>query len=126
LLRADIARPTLREELFKLGALVEDVPIYQTRRPAALPEEVLAKIDTNQLTWITFTSASTAENLWQLLTPDRRRKIAQTNRVSIGPITTAALDKLGEREGGEWKPTTTAVRADISSLVQAVIDSVTR
>ncbi len=36
LLRADIARPALKEELEKLGAQVEDVAIYRTVRPAGV------------------------------------------------------------------------------------------
>ena len=41
LLRADIARPVLREELENMGATVVDVPIYKTIKPVSLPQDVL-------------------------------------------------------------------------------------
>jgi uroporphyrinogen III methyltransferase/synthase len=123
LLRADIARPALRDELLKMGALVEDVAVYQAGRAAALPDDVLARLADDPPAWVTFTSGSTASNLWELLTPDLRAKVAKMQRVSIGPVTTAALENLGQ---GEWKPTIVAERADIDSLVQAITDSVTR
>ena len=66
LLRADIARPALREELQKLGGIVEDVAIYKTGKPAALPAEVTQALAADgRLDWVTFTSASTANNLWE-------------------------------------------------------------
>jgi uroporphyrinogen III methyltransferase/synthase len=118
LLRADIARPVLREELERMGANVEDVAIYRTVRPEALPDEVLEALN-GELPphWITFTSASTATNLWEMLTPEQRKVVAGMKRASIGPITTAALAKLGQ---GEWKPTIEAQQHDISGLVSAI------
>jgi uroporphyrinogen III methyltransferase/synthase len=41
LLRAEIARPALRQALEQAGAAVTDIPLYRTVRPAALPEETL-------------------------------------------------------------------------------------
>jgi uroporphyrinogen III methyltransferase/synthase len=118
LLRADIARPVLREDLQKLGAFVEDVPIYRTIQPSALPADVLeALAGTPAPDWVSFTSASTAANLWNLLTPGQRRHIAATKRASIGPITTAALAQLGQ---GEWTPPVEASQHDIPGLVAAI------
>jgi uroporphyrinogen III methyltransferase/synthase len=118
LLRADIARPVLREELRKLGATVEDVAIYRTARPAALPQDVIAALqEATPPDWITFTSASTATNLWEMLAPDQRQKVASIKRASIGPITSAAMTKLGN---GEWTPTIEAAQHDIAGLVAAI------
>jgi uroporphyrinogen III methyltransferase/synthase len=117
LLRADIARPALREELEKLGAQVEDVAIYHTQRPHALSPEILQTIDETPVQWVTFTSASTANNLWELLTPNQRAKIAKMKRVSIGPVTSAALGALGD---GSWKATIEATQHDIAGVVEAV------
>jgi uroporphyrinogen III methyltransferase/synthase len=120
LLRADIARPVLREELENLGAIVEDVAIYRTVKPRELPDEVktfLAAPDTSAAAWVTFTSASTAKNLWDLLTPEERARVATMRRASIGPVTTAALEKLG---AGEWRPTIEAQTHDIPGLVDAI------
>jgi uroporphyrinogen III methyltransferase/synthase len=117
LLRADIARPALREQLEKLGAQVEDVAIYHTQRPHALSPEILQTIDETPVQWVTFTSASTANNLWELLTPNQRAKIAKMKRVSIGPVTSAALGALGD---GSWKATIEATQHDIAGVVEAV------
>jgi uroporphyrinogen III methyltransferase / synthase len=120
LLRADIARPVLREELEKMGAQVEDVAIYDTIRPASLPEEVITALNAAEADrphLVTFTSASTANNLWDLLTPEQRQAVAKMQRASIGPITTAALNKLGN---GEWKPTIEATTHNIEGLVEAI------
>jgi uroporphyrinogen III methyltransferase/synthase len=117
LLRADIARPVLREELLKLGAIVEDVAIYRTVRPGALPEEVVGAIGEDEIEWVTFTSASTAVNLWEMLDAGQRAKVAGMKRASIGPITSAAMRKLGN---GEWMPTVEATEHDIAGVVRAI------
>lgn len=117
LLRADIARPVLRDELQKLGGIVEDVAIYRTVKPASLPGEVKEFLGESAAGWVTFTSASTANNLWDLLTPDERARVARMHRASIGPITTATLEKLGS---GEWRPTLEAQTHDIPGLVAAI------
>lgn len=122
LLRADIARPVLREELAKIGQ-VDDVPIYHTVRPDHLPAEALAAIaelaSHPASAWITFTSASTAANLWELLPPDHRQAVAGIRRASIGPITSEALRKLGK---GEWGPSVEAAPHNLDGLVAALMD----
>ena len=114
LLRADIARPVLREELAKAGAQVDDLPIYRTICPAALPDDVLSALRANQVNWITFTSASTANNLCAMLPDDLRPTVAGVKKLSIGPITTAALEKLS------WPPTLEAPQHDIPGMVAAL------
>jgi uroporphyrinogen III methyltransferase / synthase len=117
LLRADIARPVLRDELLKLGAIVEDVAIYRTVKPAGLPGEVAEALEEGAVDWVTFTSASTANNLWELLTEEQRKVVAGVKRASIGPITTKALGGLGR---GEWGATVEAREHDIGGLVEAI------
>jgi uroporphyrinogen III methyltransferase / synthase len=117
LLRADIARLVLREELLKLGAIVEDVAIYRTVKPGGIPEEVAEALAEGAMDWVTFTSASTATNLWELLTAEQRQVLAKIKHASIGPITTAALAKLGN---GEWAATVEAGQHDIAGLVKAI------
>ncbi len=117
LLRADIARPVLWEELEKAGGRVQDVAIYQTKLPDALPEEILSALRNDEIDWITFTSASTASNLQMLLDEELRQKVSRMKRASIGPITTAALKKLN------WAPTLEAVQHDIAGLVAAITEN---
>lgn len=114
LLRADIARPVLREQLEAAGGDVHDVAIYHTRRPAALPEETLAALREGRVDWITFTSASTAQNLYDLLPAEVRPLVKKVKKLSIGPITSATMKKLG------WRPTLEAGRHDIPGMVAAL------
>jgi len=67
------------------------------------------------VTWVTFTSSSTATNFVQLLGPDYRAKLSGVRVASIGPITTSTLKELG---------LTPAVQADtfnIDGLVGALL-----
>jgi len=115
LLRADIARPVLREKLLEGGAAeVRDVPIYETRPAAALPPGVVEAIDNGQVNWITFTSSSTARNFIQLLGPDYPQRLKNIRIASIGPITTATLKELG------LEPTVGAETFNLNGLVTSI------
>ena len=68
LLRADIARPILRERLQQDGAAeVRDVAVYETRPAQSLPPALLEALAAGEVTWVTFTSSSTARNFAALL-----------------------------------------------------------
>jgi uroporphyrinogen III methyltransferase/synthase len=115
LLRADIARPLLREKLIAGGAAqVNDVSIYETRVAAALPQSLLDALDKHELNWITFTSSSTAKNLADLLGPDYKAKLASVKLASIGPITSKTLRDLG------LEPTVEAKTYNVEGLVAAI------
>ena len=119
MLRADIARPTLPQRLREAGAEVTDVAAYRTRAVEALPPAVLAAMRAEAADWITFTSASTARGLVQLLGAERR--LLDPLRVaSIGPITSAALRELGFEADAE------AETADVAGLVDALVTATTR
>ncbi len=116
LLRADIARPLLRERLERAGAAeVKDVPLYETRRAAELPAILLESLAAGKINWITFTSSSTAKNFVDLLGQDYRQKLAQIKLASIGPITTQTLRELN------LEPTIQAAQFDIPGLISAII-----
>ena len=115
LLRADIARPVLRERLVRDGAAeVRDVAIYETEPAASLPEPLLDALAAGELTWVTFTSSSTARNFADLLGPNYRDRIRGVKLASIGPITTATLRELG------LEPTVQADRFNLDGLVDAI------
>ena len=115
LLRADIARPLLRERLKSAGATeVRDVPVYETRRAETLPAELLEALDAGEVNWVTFTSSSTASNFTQLLGPEYARKLAGVKIASIGPITTATLNELG------LTPTVQAESFNVEGLVDSI------
>lgn len=106
LLRADIARPLLRDKLLENGAeVVDDVPIYETHPARSLPEGVVEAIGEKRLTWVTFTSSSTARNLVALLGPGYKAKLEGVRLASIGPVTTKTLVELGltpDVQAGEY------------------------
>ena len=116
LLRADIARPILRERLVADDALeVRDVAIYETKPTAELPQELLEALESKQVTWITFTSSSTAKNFVSLLGPDYRQRLQGVKFASIGPITSDMLREL------ELPPTVQAESFDIEGIIDALI-----
>lgn len=120
LLRAEIARPALVNILRKAGARVDDVPIYQTRIPETLPLQAIEAIRAGTITWITFTSASTAKNLHTMLPEDLRQGVAKCKRLSIGPMTSKALSELG------WPPTAESRQHDIPGMVETLLGSIPR
>jgi uroporphyrinogen III methyltransferase / synthase len=115
LLRADIARPLLKERLEAAGAAsVLDIPIYETRSVGTLPAEVVTALENDQIDWITFTSSSTVKNFvaaW----PSAR--LTRARLASIGPITTATLRELG------LAPTVEADEFTIDGLVKAIVEA---
>lgn len=115
LLRADIARPILRQRLEAGGAAeVKDIPVYETRTAEALPPAMLAALEAGEVGWVTFTSSSTARNFVTLLGPDYKQKLANIKLASIGPITTQTMRELG------LEPTVQAEEFNIAGLVRAI------
>jgi len=115
LLRADIARPILRERLEQGGAAAaDDVAIYETRRAASLPPILLEHLAQKRLDWVTFTSSSTARNFVELLGPDYRERLAGVKLASIGPVTSTTMRELG------LAPAVEAQTYNIDGLVDAI------
>jgi uroporphyrinogen III methyltransferase/synthase len=116
MLRADIARPALREKLEEAGATVEDLSIYVTKPAASLPAEVVEAITEGKVDWVTFTSSSTARNFIDLL-GSHRDALGKLKLASIGPITTQTLRELSLTRTGEAKT------FNIDGLVQAIVEA---
>jgi len=118
LLRADIARPLLRDRLIQAGAAeVKDVAIYETHPARELPAGLADAILAGNIHWITFSSSSTVRNFLSLLGPANRGPLARVKLASIGPITTAAL-----REAG-LEPAVEAGVFNIDGLVRAIAEA---
>jgi uroporphyrinogen III methyltransferase/synthase len=116
LLQADIARPTLAELLSEAGGHITQVTAYQTKPATALPDDVREALHNGQIDWVTFTSASTGENLVALLGDDKQL-LDDIKIASIGPITSEALRGLG------LSVTVEATTSNIASLVDAMVEA---
>ena len=119
ILQADIARPTLVNLLEEGGATVDQVTAYHTTLVDSLPQEAIDAIQEGTLDCITFTSASTANNLATLLA-DLAPNVANTIIASIGPITTTAIKQ------NNWTPTIESTEANINALVQTILTHYTQ
>jgi uroporphyrinogen III methyltransferase/synthase len=115
LLRADIARAVLREQLQKAGASeVTDVAVYESKSVSSLPPAVLEAMKEGQVNWVTFTSSSTAKNFVKLLGRNYLEGLKGVGIASIGPITTETLKELS------IPPTAVASEANLDGLVEAI------
>ncbi len=92
--RAEIARKNLVTGLQQMGAIVEEIPIYQTVIPTHRQEELLEILE-DGIDIITFTSSSTANHLMEIL-GDENKGLLQNSKIAvIGPITGKTVMELG-------------------------------
>ncbi len=119
MLRADIARATLKQMLEAAGAAVTDLPIYITRPAAALPEDALDALQTGTADWITFTSSSTARHMAELLGDEAQLLAAPVRIASIGPITSRTIRQLG------WQVDVEAEPSNLEGLTAAIVAAAT-
>ena len=110
--RAAGARDLLAVELEKLGAIVDDVPVYRTVPETADLSGGMARFQEEGADLITFTSASTATHFMALGLPLPEN--LQT--ASIGPVTSAEMKRLGLPISLE------SSRHDIPGLVEAILE----
>jgi uroporphyrinogen III methyltransferase/synthase len=121
--RADLARPTLVEELRARGCAVDEVVAYRTV-PHEHSSEAIDALFQKRFDIVTFTSSSTVRNLVTML-QDRsggnwRDLFDGTTVACIGPITAETAQQMG------LEPDIVADEYTIQGLVQAVVDSLTR
>ncbi len=94
--RAENARPELVAGLRRLGAEVEEVPLYVARLPAEPDETALARVRAGEVDVVTLASSSTVTHLLAMLgndpAPLQRAVIA-----CIGPVTANTARRLGLR-----------------------------
>ena len=112
--RSAIARPALVDLLEQAGALVDDVPAYDTVMPTGLAEhleQALADVDV-----VTFTSSSAVRHLVKALCRDgETENLAKHVLACIGPVTADALRTYG------LEPAVVAETHTISGLVEALV-----
>ncbi len=108
--RAAGAREMLAIELEKLGAIVDDVPVYQTMPETDDVAGGMKRFREEGADLITFTSASTATHFMALGLPLAKG----VKTASIGPVTSLEMKKLGLPVDLE------APQHDIPGLVEAI------
>lgn len=116
LLRAEKANPDLPKALEELGAIVDDIPVYQTVAESNASTPASEKLIEAGADWITFTSGSTVEYFHARFNlPALLKKFPQTKLASIGPETTKAIEAIGLKATIESKQHT------MEGLVAAVL-----
>jgi uroporphyrinogen III methyltransferase/synthase len=108
-----LAAPLLADYLRAAGAIVEAWTIYDTQPETEDPTGARERFLREGAHWITFTSASTVEN-WHALKLEPEPGAPRPRAASIGPVTSAALRKLG------WEVAAEAAEAKLDSLVDAI------
>jgi uroporphyrinogen-III synthase len=117
LVRAEVARDVIPDQLGQYAAEVKVVAAYRTVIPTdsiALTRELFGK-GKPPLDAATFTSASTVNNLFVLLDAANAKLPHGLRAVSIGPITSGALRRQN------WEPAAEALPHDISGVVEACV-----
>ncbi len=104
LFRAQVANPELPRELESLGAIVDDIPVYQTVPETDDRNGAVARLEKEGADWITFTSSSTVEHFDARFGLVGTLEKHGTSVLSIGPETTKALKKLGVEPAVEAQP----------------------
>jgi uroporphyrinogen III methyltransferase/synthase len=111
--RAAIARDVIPRELARLGAEVDDVPVYRNVVPAELGEAAAALFSgTGRPDWVTLTSSSTVKNLLAAAGPER---LAGIRFASIGPVTSGVAARHSLPVAVEAEPHT------IDGLIDAIV-----
>jgi len=114
LARAADARPELPARLSEAGAVVDDVPIYETCVDRSSEGALRAIIEEGAVDWITFTASSTVRAFVEMVgTETGGARIA-----TIGPVTAATVRELGLPEP------VVAKTATAKALVVAVVAGV--
>jgi uroporphyrinogen III methyltransferase/synthase len=114
--RAEAANPELPRLLEELGAIVDDVPCYQTVVETSDATGHAARMLREGAEWVTFTSGSTVRHFHQRFDlPAFIRQHPQVRLASVGPETTKALEELKLKPAVEARPHT------IAGLVAAML-----
>lgn len=118
--RAAEARDVLPETLTAAGATVTVADVYRNQIPPdSIPAlQQLFSTPANYPDAITFTSASTATNLFALLDAANLTLPPNIPLASIGPITSRTLRDLGH------PPTSEAAEPSIPALIQSLVDAI--
>lgn len=113
--RAEKSRPELVEGLSRLGAQVNEVPLYRTVQPSETPPRAKQMLIDGEVDITTFTSSSTVHNLISSL-GNEWQSVNNTMIACIGPITADTASNAG------LEVYVIAREHTIPGLVQAIIE----
>ena len=108
-----LADPGLANHLRANDGSVEEWVLYDTQSETEDPTGVRARYRREGAHWITFTSSSTVEN-WRALNLQPASGAPIPKAISMGPVTSATLNKLGYKTAAE------ASESTIDSLVETI------
>jgi uroporphyrinogen-III synthase len=113
--QASDARPTLLAGLRDAGAEAVAVVAYDKRLPPDAPARAAELFAGSPLGWVTFTSPRTVRHFVELLGADWERRKGELRAISIGPVTSAELQRYGVEPAAE------AARPGEGEMVGAVL-----
>jgi uroporphyrinogen III methyltransferase/synthase len=115
--RALAARAILPEQLTRMGAVVNEVAVYQTLAVDSGADRLLSELTAGQIDLVTFTSSSTVTHFKRLI-PDAQfdSLLKNVTIASIGPITSDTARHLG------FSVHISAAEYTISGLCQAIVE----
>jgi uroporphyrinogen III methyltransferase/synthase len=94
--RANIARPSLPQELISWGANVTELTIYDTVKVTANVEKIVEQFVNREIHAVTFTSSSTVQNFCESLPIHRLPELLTGVKIaSIGPVTAETARHYG-------------------------------
>lgn len=99
--QASDARPTLAEGLAAAGAEAVTIVAYDKRLPADAPRRAAEIFGGEPLGWVTFTSPRIVRHFAGLFGDDWEQRRGGLRAVSIGPVTSAELRRLGVEPAAE-------------------------
>lgn len=115
LARADRGRALLREQLSRIADVVQ-VAVYRNIDAPDLPYEILERIESGTVDWITLTSSAITERLHALLPEESRARIGTAVRLaSLSPVTSATVERLG------WTISAEAATYTWDGLIAAIL-----
>ncbi len=108
-----VGRDVIARGLERLGAVVDQIPVYRTTAATGSREKALDLLRDGKVDLVTFTSSSTVLNLLELL--DGNKALLEGTRIAcIGPVT------AGTARGNSLRVDIVAQEYTIAGLVRAV------
>lgn len=112
--QADDARPFLADGLRAAGAVVETLVAYRKSSPAESARRISTVLDTTRPCWVTLTSPRIARHFIALV---EETKTLRCHLISIGPVTSNELRRLGREPDAE------AAMPTAEAMLQAILNA---